>query len=63
MSNCNAMWRPFKLNKRPERNNTTCVWYPLDAPNSWIFAATQKITLTYVCGVERGKVQVLKVES
>jgi len=31
--------------------------YPLDAINSWMFATTQEITVTYDCGDERGKVQ------
>ncbi|XP_070854672.1 uncharacterized protein [Drosophila suzukii] len=40
---------------KPERINTTSIWYPLDAPNSWIFATTQEVTLTYVCGDEKYK--------
>ncbi|XP_070851468.1 uncharacterized protein [Drosophila suzukii] len=47
-----------KSSCKPERINTTSIWYPLDAPNTWIFATTQEITLTYVCGEERGKIQV-----
>jgi len=43
---------------KPEKINTTSIWYPLDAPNSWIFATTQEVTLTYVCGEERRKIQV-----
>jgi len=43
---------------KPERINTTSIWYPLDAPKSWIFATTQEVTLTYVCGEKRGKIQV-----
>jgi len=43
---------------KPEQINTTSIWYPLDAPNCWIFATTQEITLTNVCGEERGKIQV-----
>jgi len=43
---------------KPERINTTSIWYPLDALNSWIFATTQEITLAYVCGEERGKIKV-----
>jgi len=27
---------------KPEKINTTSIWYPLDAPNSWIFSTTQE---------------------
>jgi len=47
-----------KFSCKPERINTTSIWYPLDAPNFWIFSTTQEVTLTYVCGDERGKIQV-----
>jgi len=47
-----------KSSCKPERINTTSIWYPLDTQNSWIFATTQEITLSYVCGDERGKIQV-----
>jgi len=47
-----------KTNCRPERINTTSIWYPLDAPNSWIFATTKDLMLTYVCGDKRVKTQV-----
>jgi len=43
---------------KPGKINTTSIWYPLDVPNSWIFAKTQEITLTYVCGEQRGKIEV-----
>jgi len=47
-----------KAEQKPGKINTTSIWYPLHAPNSWTFATTQEITLTYVCGEERGKIQV-----